>query len=114
MALKIVISIPINFNLELNESELDAVRDYYGLTEDAPEEMYSPEKLSDAIENEIIRHKIIEKIKKEGKSVPDIAKEIEVEPHKVLHHIVTLRARGLVDVDQINEEIPTFKSIKEV
>ncbi len=53
MALKIVISIPINFNLELNESELDAVRDYYGLTEDAPEEMYSPEKLSDAIENEI-------------------------------------------------------------
>ena len=70
--------------------------------------------LNNAIENEIIRHKILEKIKKEGKSVPEIAKEIEVEPHKVLRHIVTLRARGLVDVDQINEEIPTFISIKEV
>jgi F420-non-reducing hydrogenase iron-sulfur subunit len=70
--------------------------------------------LNDAIENEIIRHEILEKIKNKGKSVPDIAKEIEVEPHKVLQHIVTLRARGLVDVDQINEEIPTFISIKGV
>ena len=70
--------------------------------------------LDNAIENEVIRHKILEKIKKEGKSVPDIAKEIGVEPHKVLQHIVTLRARGLVDVDEINEEIPTFISIKEV
>ncbi|MFX1376449.1 MAG: hydrogenase iron-sulfur subunit [Promethearchaeota archaeon] len=77
-----------------------------------PEEF--EEILDNAIENEIIRHKILEKIKKEGKSVPDIAKEIDLEPYKVLHHIVTLRARGLVDVDQINEEIPTFISIKEV
>jgi F420-non-reducing hydrogenase iron-sulfur subunit len=81
-------------------------------------DIISPEEyeeiLDSAIENEIIRHKILEKIKKEGKSVPDIAKQIEVEPHKVLQHIVTLRARGLVDVDEINEEIPTFISIKEV
>ncbi len=70
--------------------------------------------LDNAIENEFIRHKILEKIKNEGKSVPEIAKEIKIEPHKVLQHIVTLRARGLVDVDQINEEIPTFISIKEV
>ena len=69
--------------------------------------------LDDAIENEFMRHIILEKIKKKGKSVPDIAKEIKIEPHKVLQHIVTLRARGLVDVDQINEEIPTFISIKE-
>lgn len=70
--------------------------------------------LNDAIKNEIIRHKILEKIKNKGKSVPTIAHEIEVEPFKVLQHIVTLRARGLVDVDQINEEIPTFISIREV
>ncbi len=68
--------------------------------------------LNDAIENEFVRHIILEKIKNKGKSVPDIAKEIKIEPHKVLQHIVTLRARGLVDVDQINEEIPTFISIK--
>jgi F420-non-reducing hydrogenase iron-sulfur subunit len=81
-------------------------------------EIISPEEfediLNDAIENEIIRHKILEKIKNKGKSVPTIAREIEVEPYKVLQHIVTLRARGLVDVDQINEEIPTFISIREV
>ena len=69
------------------------------------------EMLDDALEKEFTRHKILEKIKVKGKSVPDIAKEIEVEPHIVLRHIVTLRARGLVDVDEINEEIPTFISI---
>ncbi|MFX1311344.1 MAG: hydrogenase iron-sulfur subunit [Promethearchaeota archaeon] len=69
--------------------------------------------LDEAIKNEYIRHIILEKIKDKGKSVPDIAQEINIEPYKVLQHIVTLRGRGLVDVDQINEEIPTFISIKE-
>ena len=69
--------------------------------------------LDDAILNELLRHKIMIKIKEKGKSVPDIAKEIGIEPYKVLQHIVTLRARGWVDVDEINEEIPTFISIKE-
>ena len=70
--------------------------------------------LEDATQNEFIRNKIMEKIKEKGKSVPDIAKEINIESYKVLEHIVTLRARGLVDVYEINEEIPTFISIKEV
>jgi len=69
--------------------------------------------LDDAIQNEFIRYRILEKIKQKGKSVPEISREINVESHKVLQHIVTLRARGLVDVDEINEEIPTFISIKE-
>jgi len=97
--------------LVARQRELTTEGNVYG--EIIPTEEFE-EILDNAIENEIIRHKILEKIKKEGKSVPDIAKEIEVEPHKVLQHIVTLRARGLVDVDQINEEIPTFISIKEV
>ncbi|TFG22537.1 MAG: hydrogenase iron-sulfur subunit [Promethearchaeota archaeon] len=67
----------------------------------------------DAILNELLRHKIMIKIREKGKSVPNIAKEIGIEPYKVLQHIVTLRARGWVDVDEINEEIPTFISIKE-
>ena len=70
--------------------------------------------MEDATQNEFIRNKIMEKIKEKGKSVPDIAKEINIESYKVLEHIVTLRARGLVDVYEINEEIPTFISIKEV
>ena len=71
------------------------------------------ELLVGAVENEFFRHKILEKISDTGKSVPDIAKEINIEPYKVLEHIVTLRARGLVDVHEINEEIPTFISIRE-
>ena len=69
--------------------------------------------LDDALHKEFIRHKILLKIKDKGKSVPEISKEIQVEPYKVLNHIVTLRQRGLVDLDKIYEEIPTFISIKE-
>lgn len=69
--------------------------------------------IDDAIYNEFIRHKILLKITHNGKSVPEISKEIQLEPNKVLNHIVTLRQRGLVDLHEINEEIPTFISIKE-
>jgi len=77
-----------------------------------PKEEYE-EILDDAIYNEFIRQKIIQKILKSGKSVPEISKDVQIEPSLVLKHIVTLRQRGLVDVDEINEEIPTFISIKE-
>jgi len=69
--------------------------------------------LDESLYNEFIRHKILLKIKIKGKSVPEISKEIQVEPNRVLNHIVTLRQRGLVDLDEISEEIPTFISIKE-
>ena len=67
--------------------------------------------IDDVVKNEFIRHKIILKIKEKGKSVPTIANEIDVKASVVLEHIVVLRARGLVDVAEINEEIPTFISI---
>jgi len=69
--------------------------------------------LNDAIHNEFVRHKIVIKIKEIGKSVPDIANEIGIKASEVLEHIVVLRSRGLVDVHEINEEIPTFISISE-
>jgi len=77
-----------------------------------PKEEYE-EILDDAIYNEFIRQKIIQTISRSGKSVPEISKEIQIKPNLVLKHIVTLRQRGLVDLDKINEEIPTFISIKE-
>jgi coenzyme F420-reducing hydrogenase delta subunit len=67
--------------------------------------------IEDVVKNEFIRHIIIIKIKETGKSVPDIANEIDIKASEVLEHIVVLRARGLVDVAEINEEIPTFISI---
>lgn len=69
--------------------------------------------IDDVLYKEFIRHKILIKIKTKAKSVPEISKEIQVEPNKVLNHIVTLRQRGLVDLDEIYEEVPTFISIKE-
>ncbi len=67
--------------------------------------------IDEVVRNEFIRHKIIIKIKEKGKSVPTIANEIGIKASEVLEHIVVLRARGLVDVSEINEEIPTFISI---
>ncbi len=69
--------------------------------------------LDKAIEDEYIRHKILVKVKDKGKSVPEIAKEINLEPNKVLEHIVQLRTRGLIDFEKIEGLVPTFISIKE-
>ncbi len=69
--------------------------------------------LDNNLYNEFIRNKIIKKIQTTSKSVPEISKEIQVEPNDVLNHIVTLRQRGLVDLDEIHEETPLFISIKE-
>ena len=77
-----------------------------------PEEEYE-EILDQVIHDEYIRHKILVKLKSKAKSVPEISEEISIRPNKVLEHIITLRARGLVDLAQITENIPTFISIAE-
>jgi len=71
------------------------------------------EVLKDAMYNEFIRQKILEKIRDQSKSVPEISKEINIEPNIVLQHIVTLRSRGFVDLEKITEDIPKFVSVKE-
>jgi len=69
--------------------------------------------LDDALQNEFERHKILQIISKTGKSVPEISKEVQLAPNNVLNHIVSLRQKGLVDLHEVNEEIPLFISIKE-
>ena len=69
--------------------------------------------LDDAIQNEFERHKILQIISQNGKSVTEISKEVHLAPNYVLNHIVSLRQKGLVDLHEVNEEIPTFISIKE-
>lgn len=77
-----------------------------------PEEEYE-EIMDQVIYDEYIRHKILVKLKRKAKSVPEISEEISIKPNKVLEHIITLRARGLVDIAEITENIPTFISIAE-
>ena len=69
--------------------------------------------LDEAIQIEFERHKILQIISQNGKSVPEISKEVQLAPNYVLNHIVSLRQKGLVDLHEVNEEIPTFISIKE-
>ncbi len=69
--------------------------------------------LDQAIYDEYIRNKILLKIKNKSKSVPEISKEIRVEPNRVLEHIICLKSRGLVDFDKIIDIYPKFISIKE-
>jgi len=69
--------------------------------------------LDEAVNSEYIRSRILQKITRQSKSVPEISHELQIESHLVLKHIVTLRQRGLVDLDKINEEIPMFISIEE-
>ena len=69
--------------------------------------------LDDTIQNEFERHKILQIISENGKSIPEISKEVQLAPNNVLNHIVSLRQKGLVDLHELNEEIPLFISIKE-
>ncbi len=64
--------------------------------------------IDDAIYEEFYRHKILVKIKDKAKSVPEISKEINLEPNKVLEHIIALRSKGLADLESIIEDVPTF------
>lgn len=77
-----------------------------------PEEEFD-KVLDQAIYDEYIRNKILLKIKNKSKSVPEIAKEINVEPNRILEHIICLKSRGLVDFDKIIDIYPKFISIKE-
>ncbi|MBA7622428.1 hypothetical protein ES703_29805 [subsurface metagenome] len=77
-----------------------------------PEEEFD-KVLDQAIYDEYIRNKILLKIKNKSKSVPEIAKEINVEPNRILEHVICLKSRGLVDFDKIIEIYPKFISIKE-
>ena len=77
-----------------------------------PEEEFD-KVLDQAIYDEYIRNKILLKIKNKSKSVPEISKEINVEPNRILEHIICLKSRGLVDFDKIIDIYPKFISIKE-
>lgn len=91
------------------ERKITQERNVYG-------EIYSSEKfdklIEDAVYNEFIRHKILQKLSKKSKSIPELSKEIKIDSQEVLQHIVTLRQRGLVDLDEIQEDMPKFISIK--
>jgi len=75
-----------------------------------PLERYEGE-LKDALQSEFIRNKIMIKLEQEPLSVKDLSKLLEIEPSEILQHIVTLKAKNLVDFDRIDEITPYYSAL---
>ena len=66
-----------------------------------------------AINDEFIRHSILVSLKKDPKSVKDLAIEFNIDPSKILDHILMLKQRGEVTMDKIVGITPIYQNIME-
>ncbi len=66
-----------------------------------------------AIRDEFYRHYILLKLNQSPKSVKDLAKEIEIDPSEVLDHLLILKGRGQVDMENIIGITPIYISLME-
>jgi coenzyme F420-reducing hydrogenase delta subunit len=66
-----------------------------------------------AIYDEYIRHRILVSLKKDPKSVKDLAIEFNVDPSKILDYILMLKQRGEVAMDKIVGLTPIYQNIME-
>jgi coenzyme F420-reducing hydrogenase delta subunit len=82
------------YNEKIPQSEMDALIDT-------------------AITHELDRCSIIFEIRDKSLSVEELSKRLALPPNKVLQHIVTLRDRGLVTLDRIEEDRPLYIAVEE-
>ena len=61
-----------------------------------------------AIFEEYHRHRILLSLEKDPKSVKDLASELEIDPSKVLQHVIVLKSRIQVDFQKIVGNTPIF------
>ena len=66
-----------------------------------------------AIRDEFYRHYILLKLNQSPKSVKDLAKEIEIDPSEILDHLLILKGRGQVDMENIIGITPIYISLME-
>jgi len=66
-----------------------------------------------AIRDEFYRHYILLKLNQSPKSVKDLAKEIEIDPSEVLDHLLILKGRGQVDMENIIGITPIYINLME-
>ncbi len=67
-----------------------------------------------AIEYELARCNILYALRDNTLSVQDLSKNLNISPDRVLQHIVTLRDRGLVALDRIEDDVPLYLAPEEV
>lgn len=78
--------------------------------EKVPEEKFN-EIFFKAIRDEYIRHRILLSLKKDSKSVKDLAIELKIDTSVVLEHMLILKTRSLVDYKQIIRNTPIYTKI---
>lgn len=66
-----------------------------------------------AISYELDRCGIIFEIRDKALSVEELSRRLSLPPNRVLEHIVTLRDRGVVTLDSIEEDTPFYIAIEE-
>jgi coenzyme F420-reducing hydrogenase delta subunit len=72
-----------------------------------PEERFD-EILDQAMKEEYERNRVLVALEKDSKSVKDIAIELDLDSSVVLEHVLTLKARSLVDFEKIIGNTPIF------
>jgi F420-non-reducing hydrogenase iron-sulfur subunit len=66
------------------------------------------EVMDEAIEEEILRQRILRSLMKKSRSVKEVAQDINIPSKKVLEHLVVLRDRGLVGLEKIEGSSPIY------
>jgi coenzyme F420-reducing hydrogenase delta subunit len=69
--------------------------------------------MDDVIEAELGRCRILLATKDKPRSVEDLAIELDIPSRKVLSHIVTLKDRGLISMERIEDDSPLYLSTTE-
>ncbi len=79
--------------------------------EKKPQEEFD-ELMGEVIDAEYIRNRILLLVKNEPLSVKELAKLLDLDPRKVLRHIVVMRRKGLIAMDRVEGTSPLYKALE--
>ncbi|MGQ9720770.1 MAG: hydrogenase iron-sulfur subunit [Candidatus Jordarchaeum sp.] len=70
------------------------------------------EKLTDYIDDEFDRHRILRMVKDQPFSVRELSERLDLSPEKVLRHITIMRRKNLLAVDRIEGRSPLYTALE--
>jgi len=91
------------------EEKLVTEGNVYG--ESIPEEEFDSI-MNEALDKEFTRNKIRLMLSEKPQSVKDISAKTNIDPKKILEHIVVLRQRGWIDLDEIIDRTPIYRTLE--
>lgn len=69
--------------------------------------------LDTSIRDEYYRYRIVLSLRKKSQSVKALAKELLIDPSEILSHILILKNRGLISMEEIIKNTPIYVSVME-